>query len=228
MVFRGLHAASALPFRLLVCYARAERLAPGSHGTERPWWWRSVGYGAVGARKVWFWGSVHAEPVFWVFGLSVCAMCGPAKTNERRVSSQNIRFRKALVKQRGSFRSLPALSMPAAAVVLCDVPRCPGYPASILRPTCSCGEKVHGNCWRGHVCCATIVTRWQGVRHGCHVSVRGHHRQDGGVHPHDVHQGGGEQGGHRGAVRPHHALAGRDGARGQGVQEEGAQARCPC
>ena len=75
-VFRGLHAASALPFRLLVCYARAERLAPGSHGTERPWWWRSVGYGAVGARKVWFWGSVHAEPVFWVFGLFVWYVCG--------------------------------------------------------------------------------------------------------------------------------------------------------
>ena len=57
-------------------------------------------------------------------------------------------------KQRGSFRSLPALSMPAAAVVLCDVPRCPGYPASFLRPTCSCGHKVHRNCWSGHVCCA--------------------------------------------------------------------------
>ena len=85
------------------------------------------------------------------------AMCGPAKTNERRVSShENIRFRN---KQRGSFRSLPALSMPAAAVVLCDVPRCPGYPASILRPTCSCGDNVHGNCRFGHVCCATIVTR---------------------------------------------------------------------
>ena len=44
--------------------------------------------------------------------------------------------------------------MPAAAVVLCDVPRCPGYPASLLRPTCSCGDKVHGNCRLGHVCCA--------------------------------------------------------------------------
>ncbi len=75
-VFRGLHAASALPFRLLVCYARAERLAPGSHGTERPWWWRSVGYGAVGARKVWCWGSVHAEPVFCIFGLFVWYVCG--------------------------------------------------------------------------------------------------------------------------------------------------------
>jgi hypothetical protein len=51
-------------------------------------------------------------------------------------------------------RSPSALSMPAAAVVLCDVPRCPGYPASFLRPTCSCGDKVHGNCRLCHVCCA--------------------------------------------------------------------------
>lgn len=112
-------------------------------------------------RKVWFWGPVHAAPVCCLFGLFVWYMCGAGSVGWcfvfRRLH-ENVRFRKAL-KQRGSFRSLPALSMPAAAVVLCDVPRCPGYPASILRPTCSCGDNVHGNCQRGHVCCATIVTR---------------------------------------------------------------------
>ena len=47
------------------------------------------------------------------------------------------RFRKARggVQQRGSFRSLPTLSMPAAAVVLCDVPRCPGSTAARSKTT---------------------------------------------------------------------------------------------
>ena len=74
-VFRGLHAASALPFRLLVCYARAKRLAPGSHGTERPWWWRSVGYGAVGASGKCGFGVLCMLSRCFVFSVYLCGMC---------------------------------------------------------------------------------------------------------------------------------------------------------